>query len=85
MAIGDGLMESSLFIVDGEPWIQRLSLIGDLLGSTKRAHVRHQDKANVVFCDGHAESPKLKFLFEDTSDDALSRWNRDHQPHRDKL
>lgn len=46
---------------------------------------RHQGHANVVFCDGHVESPTLKFLFADTSDDALSRWNRDHQPHREKL
>jgi len=46
---------------------------------------RHQGKANVVFCDGHVESPTLQFLFEDTSDAALSRWNRDHQPHREKL
>jgi prepilin-type processing-associated H-X9-DG protein len=42
-------------------------------------------KANVVFCDGHVESPTLKFLFEDTSDAALVRWNRDHLPHREKL
>ncbi len=40
---------------------------------------------NVVFCDGRVESPTLKFLFEDTSDAALSRWNRDHLPHREKL
>ena len=46
---------------------------------------RHQGKANVVFCDGHVESPTLKLLFEDTSDAALVRWNRDHQPHRDRL
>ena len=46
---------------------------------------RHQGKANVVFCDGHVESPTLKFLFEDTSDEALRRWNRDHLPHREKL
>jgi prepilin-type processing-associated H-X9-DG protein len=45
----------------------------------------HQGKANVVFCDGHVESPTLQFLFEDTSDEALSRWNRDHLPHREKL
>ena len=49
------------------------------------AHQRHQGKANVVFCDGHVESPTLKFLFEETSDEALRRWNRDHQPHREKL
>jgi prepilin-type processing-associated H-X9-DG protein/prepilin-type N-terminal cleavage/methylation domain-containing protein len=46
---------------------------------------RHQGKANVVFCDGHVESPTLPFLFADTSDAALSRWNRDHLPHREKL
>jgi prepilin-type processing-associated H-X9-DG protein len=47
--------------------------------------IRHQGRANVVFCDGHVESPTLQFLFEDTSDAALVRWNRDHQPHREKL
>ena len=46
---------------------------------------RHQGKANVLFCDSHVESPTLKFLFEDTSDEALRRWNRDHLPHREKL
>ena len=46
---------------------------------------RHQGVANVVFCDGHVESPTFKLLFEDTSDTALVRWNRDHLPHRDKL
>jgi prepilin-type N-terminal cleavage/methylation domain-containing protein/prepilin-type processing-associated H-X9-DG protein len=46
---------------------------------------RHQGKANVVFCDGHVESPGLSFLFEDTGDAALVRWNRDHLPHRDRL
>jgi prepilin-type processing-associated H-X9-DG protein len=49
------------------------------------ASVRHQGKLNVVFCDSHVESPTLKFLFADTSDAALSRWNRDHQPHRERL
>jgi prepilin-type N-terminal cleavage/methylation domain-containing protein/prepilin-type processing-associated H-X9-DG protein len=49
------------------------------------ASARHQGKLNVVFCDGHVESPPLPFLFTDTSDAALSRWNRDHQPHRERL
>jgi antitoxin ParD1/3/4 len=39
----------------------------------------------VVFCDGHVESPTLPFLFTDTSAAALSRWNRDHQSHRERL
>jgi prepilin-type processing-associated H-X9-DG protein len=52
---------------------------------TKQCYVRHRGKSNVDFCDGHVESPTLKFLFEDTSDEALSRWNRDHLPHRERL
>jgi len=68
---------------------------GDLLGRTifsridpaftKRSYARHQGRANVVFCDGHVESPKLQFLFDDSSDEALSRWNRDQLPHRERL
>jgi prepilin-type processing-associated H-X9-DG protein/prepilin-type N-terminal cleavage/methylation domain-containing protein len=53
--------------------------------TSTQLYSRHQGKANVVFCDGHVESPTLQFLFADTSDAALSRWNRDHQPHRDRL
>ena len=54
----------------------------DYYGNTTN---RHHGKANVVFCDGHVELLTLTFLFEDTSDAALSRWNRDHLPHREKL
>ena len=84
MAIGDGLIGNSHFIEDGTPELWR-TFTYDPFGGTKRAYARHQGKANVVFCDGHVESPMLQFLFEDTSDDALSRWNRDHLPHREKL
>jgi prepilin-type processing-associated H-X9-DG protein len=49
------------------------------------AYHRHQGRFNVVFCDGHVESPMLKYLLIDTSDEALSRWNRDHLPHREML
>ena len=47
--------------------------------------LRHRDRVNVVFCDGHVVSPTRKTLFEDTTDTALVRWNRDHQPHQDRL
>jgi prepilin-type N-terminal cleavage/methylation domain-containing protein/prepilin-type processing-associated H-X9-DG protein len=57
----------------------------DYLNRNGRASSRHQGKLNVVFCDSHVESPTLQFLFTDTSDAALSRWNRDHQPHRERL
>lgn len=75
MAIGDSFIGGVFFM--------RYRL--EYLDRRGRASSRHQGKANVAFCDGHVESPKLKFLFEDTSDAALVRWNRDHQPHRDKL
>ncbi len=48
-----------------------------------KAKERHNSKANVVFCDGHVEALSFKTLFWETNDVALSRWNKDHQPHRD--
>ncbi len=75
MAIGDSfngtIILSRVDVIENEKY-------GNIL-------TRHQGRANVVFCDGHVESPTLQFLFQDTSDAALSRWNRDHQPHREKL
>ncbi len=94
IAIGDGFKGNKDYLVDGNldgMWrtygLKSYSDIRnfDYLASTKRAYARHQGKANVVFCDGHVESPTLQFLFADTSDEALSHWNRDHQPHREKL
>jgi hypothetical protein len=38
-----------------------------------------------VFCDDHVENPRLQTLFGDDSDSDLSRWNRDHLPHRERL
>ena len=81
MAIGDSFDGSAEFdrrkLGEGTPAEDMLTY-----GNTL---TRHQGKANVVFCDGHVESPTLKFLFQDTSDAALVWWNRDHLPHRDRL
>ena len=77
MAIGDGFT-GGRFISCVHASLNDLLRYGNTL-------TRHQGHANVVFCDDHVESPTLKFLFEDTSDAALSRWNRDHLPHREKL
>ncbi len=87
MAIGDGFMGGNGIIRDGELIMWRNYSVTNeyYAGSTKRSYALHQGKANVVFCDGHVESPMLQFLFEDTSAAALVRWNRDHQPHREKL
>jgi prepilin-type processing-associated H-X9-DG protein/prepilin-type N-terminal cleavage/methylation domain-containing protein len=49
------------------------------------ASSRHAGKVNVVFCDGHVESPALKIVLTDTNDAVLVRWNRDHQPHRERV
>ena len=91
MEIGDGFKGGNGVILDGEPYLWRTYGVREMggsfstVGSTKRSYARHQGKANVVFCDGHVESPTLQFLFTDTSDAALSRWNRDHLPHRERL
>jgi len=70
----------------GDVFEQRPDLTRDTAyGIARLAYQRHQGMGNVVFCDGHVESLKLQFLFKDTSDAALVRWNRDHLPHRDKL
>ena len=74
MAIADGFQADWLFM--RRP-IEVFERFGNVLS-------RHQRKGNVVFGDGHVESPTLKFLFEDTSDTALRRWNRDNQPHGEK-
>jgi prepilin-type processing-associated H-X9-DG protein len=85
MAIGDGFKGGNGVFQDGSSYLWRTYGEQDYLGSSKRSYARHQGKANVVFCDGHVESPTLTFLFEDTSDAALVRWNRDHLPHRELL
>lgn len=85
MAIADDFYGGNGIIKDGGLVFGRTSGLQDYYDSTKRSFSRHQGKANVVFCDGHVESPTLEFLFEDTSTAALSRWNRDHQPHRERL
>jgi prepilin-type processing-associated H-X9-DG protein/prepilin-type N-terminal cleavage/methylation domain-containing protein len=75
MAIGDSIL--------GGPRLDRV----DMLTPTRiaRALARHQGRINVLFCDGHVESLTIESVFEDISDSALVRWNRDHQPHRDDL
>jgi prepilin-type processing-associated H-X9-DG protein/prepilin-type N-terminal cleavage/methylation domain-containing protein len=77
IAIGDGFT--------GNPVIDRASWSDVKEKNYGNTVARHQGRANVVFCDGHVESPTLQFLFADTSDAALVRWNRDHLPHREKL
>jgi len=86
MAIGDGFAGDGKRVYDNTGGL--FSRETNILGTAEYiaiVNARHHGKANVAFCDGHVESPTLKFLFEDTSDEALVRWNRDHLPHREKL
>ncbi|MBI2948400.1 MAG: prepilin-type N-terminal cleavage/methylation domain-containing protein [Verrucomicrobia bacterium] len=46
---------------------------------------RHGGIANAAFCDGHVAGMTFQTLFFDESDDALRRWNNDHEPHREVL
>ena len=84
MAIADGFWGSGKSLYGGGEQFARTRQPLNY-PPTREPFSRHQGKANVVFCDGHVESPKLPFLFEDTSNAALSRWNRDHRPHPEKL
>lgn len=87
MAIGDGFTGNSRIIADASGTLWRTSFLSQDWppGSTGRAYARHKKKENVVFCDGHIEVPLLQTLFGDNSDSTLSRWNRDNQPHRERL
>lgn len=85
LAVGDGFTGANGVICDGGSFLWRIGGREDKLGGTRRSHARHQGKAAVVFCDGHTETPTLGFLFQETNDTALVRWNRDHSPHRECL
>jgi len=85
MALGDGFCGFDKKIYGGEGLLMRSTDIPYLDPLTQEPFNRHQGKANMVFCDGHVESPTLKSLFEDTNDTALVRWNRDHLPHHEKV
>jgi prepilin-type processing-associated H-X9-DG protein len=86
IAIGDGFLgdkdvvSDEAFGLDREPGMTEA-----YPGSSQNAADRHQSKANVVFCDGHVETISFKLLFRETTDTALRRWNRDHEPHLERL
>jgi prepilin-type N-terminal cleavage/methylation domain-containing protein/prepilin-type processing-associated H-X9-DG protein len=45
---------------------------------------RHLGRFNVVFIDSHVEALRPERLFA-MSDEEMSRWNNDHQPHQEGL
>ena len=86
LAIGDGFRGWKGTIADLTPVLGRAPDAWEVdPGSARRSHRRHSGRANVLFCDGHVDSLKLQFLFQDETDQALRIWNRDNQPHRERL
>lgn len=66
------------YVLDGALTITPRS---DVLFTRKR----HQNRWNIVYCDGHTQNLKTRALFNYKNDDLLRLWNRDHQPHRELL
>jgi prepilin-type N-terminal cleavage/methylation domain-containing protein/prepilin-type processing-associated H-X9-DG protein len=46
---------------------------------------RHQNRWNIVYCDGHTQNLHTRKLFDYKNDNLLRLWNRDHEPHRELL
>jgi prepilin-type processing-associated H-X9-DG protein/prepilin-type N-terminal cleavage/methylation domain-containing protein len=84
IAMGDGVKGWNNTYQDSAG-LTRLSDAQNHIGSTDRVRRRHDGSLNVLFCDGHVIQESLQFLFSDTSDDALSSWNRDNQPHSERV
>ena len=84
LAMGDGVKGWNSTYQDSAGLL-RLSDAQEHLGSTDRVRRRHNGQVNVLFCDGHVIQESLGFLFSDTSDVSLSSWNRDNQPHPERV
>lgn len=77
IAIGDLQLPPGLWQNTLTPNLPRM-----MGGITSFVPKRHGGGAYMVFCDGHVELAKQKQWTEAT-DSARSRWNNDHEPHRE--
>ena len=50
----------------------------------RAGRLRHRGRSQVLFCDGHVESPLNRLLFS-TDAPRLRRWNNDNEPHPEAL
>jgi prepilin-type N-terminal cleavage/methylation domain-containing protein len=85
MAVGDSFVGGNGIILDGTGGLGRSSTVREIAASTKRARKRHAGDAAILFCDMHVDRVGLKALFQNVDTAALSRWNRDHQPHAERI
>jgi prepilin-type processing-associated H-X9-DG protein/prepilin-type N-terminal cleavage/methylation domain-containing protein len=49
------------------------------------ARKRHQDRLNMLFCDGHVEGLKVQKLFFSKDERDMRMWNIDNEPHKGRL
>jgi prepilin-type N-terminal cleavage/methylation domain-containing protein/prepilin-type processing-associated H-X9-DG protein len=84
IAFGDGYVETEGKIY-GDHSVIGINFRGNLPPLNSQAEKRHRGKLLGVFCDGHVTPFKVRSLLFDHSDDALRRWNNDHEPHRELL
>jgi prepilin-type N-terminal cleavage/methylation domain-containing protein/prepilin-type processing-associated H-X9-DG protein len=87
IAAGDGIIGWGSSYRDGSDEVGVSAGAGppQRINDTPRVLNRHNGCVNVVFCDGHVESPKAASLFSLTNSTSLARWNKDHQPHPELL
>ena len=85
LALGDGFHGWGPVIQEGVSKVGRRFTAQENYDSTRRAHKRHNGKLNFVYCDGHAEALRVEFLFTDTTDAALRKWNIDNEPHQERI
>jgi prepilin-type N-terminal cleavage/methylation domain-containing protein/prepilin-type processing-associated H-X9-DG protein len=59
--------------------------LAELKVADKKVRELHRGRIQAGYCDGHVGSDKLGVLFTNLDSEPLSRWNRDHQPHKEWL
>jgi prepilin-type N-terminal cleavage/methylation domain-containing protein/prepilin-type processing-associated H-X9-DG protein len=69
----------------GQEYVLDRNLVITPRSDTLFTRKRHQNRWNIVYCDGHTQNLHTQKLFEYKNDALLSLWNRDHQPHRESL
>ncbi len=85
IAMGDNFSGWGGVIQDGNIHCGRNYTARETNGCTARSLIRHQGKANYVFCDGHVEDVSLERLFQSKEPADLQLWNRDGKPHEERL
>jgi prepilin-type processing-associated H-X9-DG protein len=96
IAFGDAFVDGAEFsagsgreIYQSDDWLQA-NMQGNLDSTLPREYFktapkRHQGSLNILFCDTHIESIRIKKLFNRQDDSAMRRWNSDNLPHRELI